>query len=165
LHDEKDRFDLAYSWSVFEHVDQALLDDSLSLIRSVLRPNGLFLAQIAPLYYSADGSHLHHVLNEPWVHLRVQQNRLEDMLRRSVRDPSEADALWSTYCTLNRITHQELIGRIRKSGFEILRIFTTRNDLAPPSGLLDIYREDVLLTNQVVVLARVSGSLSHVARN
>lgn len=154
LHNDTDRFDLAYSWSVFEHVDQSLLDHSLALVRSALRPEGLFLAQIAPLYYSAEGSHLCHVLKEPWVHLRVQHNRLEDMLRRAVADAAEAEALWSTYCTLNRITHQELLARMRRSGFEGLRTFTTTQELAPPPELLHAFHPDALLTNQIVVLAR-----------
>jgi SAM-dependent methyltransferase len=160
LHDSEDRFDLAYSWSVFEHVDQTLLDPSLALIRAALRPGGLFLAQIAPLYYSAEGSHLNHVLTEPWVHLRTQQNRLEDMLRRAVSDATEADALWSTYCTLNKITHQDLVSRISNNGFEILRTFTTTQDIEPPAELLDVFQAEALTTNQVVVLARASGTVA-----
>jgi hypothetical protein len=49
--------------------------------------------QIAPLYYSAEGSHLSHVLPEHWVHLKMQQNRLEQALREAVPDPEEAAAL------------------------------------------------------------------------
>jgi len=158
LHNDADRFDLAYSWSVFEHVDQTLLDQSLALIRSALRPGGLFLAQIAPLYYSAEGSHLNHVLAAPWVHLRTQQNRLEDMLRRAVPDVTEANALWSTYCTLNKITHQDLVSRIRSNGFDILRTFTTTQDIKPPAELLDVFKAEALTTNQVVVLARASAA-------
>ncbi len=154
LYNAADQFDLAYSWSVFEHVDQTLVDHSLSLVHSALRPGGLFLVQIAPLYYSAEGSHLSHVLNEPWIHLRMQLNRLEDLLRRTVTDVDEANALWSTYCTLNKITHQTLIARIRKSGFEVLRTLTTTQEITPPTELLDAVDKDALLTNQVVVLAR-----------
>lgn len=156
LHNDADRFDVAYSWSVFEHVDQTLVDHSLSLIRSALRPRGHFLAQIAPLYYSAEGSHLSHVLKEPWIHLRMQENRLEHVLREAVADPEEAAALWSTYCTLNKITHQDLIARIAANGFEILRTFVTKQEREPPPSLLDVYHRDALLTNQVVVLARAA---------
>lgn len=154
LHNDTDRFDLAYSWSVFEHVDQTLLDRSLSLVRSALRPGGLFLVQIAPLYYSAEGSHLCHVLKEPWVHLRVQHNRLQERVAHAVPDAAEADALWSTYCTLNRITHQELVARIVGNGFDVLRTFTTTQELAPPAEFLHVFQADALMTNQVVVLAR-----------
>ncbi|WP_255095167.1 class I SAM-dependent methyltransferase [Synechococcus sp. J7-Johnson] len=156
LHNEVDRFDIVYSWSVFEHIDQTLLDHSLSLIRSALKPRGLFLVQIAPLYYSAEGSHLFHVLPQHWIHLQMQHNRLKHVLREAVADPEEANALWSTYCTLNRITHQELISRISVSGFEILRTFLTTQELSPPQSLLDVYHRDSLLVNQVVVLARAN---------
>jgi len=156
LHDANDRFDFAYSWSVFEHVDQTLLDHSISLVSSALRPGGVFLVQIEPLYYSAEGSHLFHVLKQPWIHLRMQHNRLEDLLRRTLSDVDQANALWSTYCTLNRITHQDLVARIRKGGFEILRTLTTTQDVAPPAELLGAFDKAALVTNQVVVLARKS---------
>lgn len=154
LHSDSERFDLAYSWSVFEHVDQALLERSLSLVHSALRPGALFLVQIAPLYYSAEGSHLSHVVPEPWAHLLMQENRLEDRVRRSTADLSEAQAWWSTYRTLNKITHQSLLARIGSAGFEVLRTFTTKQEMAPPPQLLDVFQPDALLTNQVVVLAR-----------
>jgi len=154
LHGGPERFDLAYSWSVFEHVDQELLERSLSLIHSALRPGGLFLVQISPLYYSAEGSHLSHVVPEPWAHLLIQENRLEDRVRRSTGNPLEAQAWWSTYCTLNKITHQSLLAKIRNAGFEVLRTFTTKQDLVPPAELLEVFQAEALLTNQVVVLAR-----------
>ena len=144
LHNDADRFDVVYSWSVFEHVDQTLVDQSLSLIRSILRPGGLFL----------EVSHLSHVLKEPWIHLRKQQNLLKYEVWKAAPDPVEAAALWSTYCTLNKITHQELVTRIAANGFEILRTYLTRHELEPPPALLDVYHRDALLTNQVVVLAR-----------
>ena len=157
LHDASERFDLAYSWSVFEHVDQELLDHSLSMIHAALHPGGLFLVQIAPLYHSAEGAHLSHVIPEPWAHLRMQENRLEDRVRRATTNPEEAQAWWSTYCTLNKITHQSLLARVRSAGFEVLRTFTTRQDLAPPAELLEVFQPEALLTNQVVLLARRPG--------
>jgi len=83
----------------------------------------------------------------------MQQNRLEHELMEAVVAPEEAAALWSTYCTLNRITHQELIAKIVANGFKILRTFTTTQELEPPASLLNIFHREVLLTNQVVVLA------------
>jgi hypothetical protein len=55
LHDLGDRFDLVYSWSVFEHVDERLIAEVLRLIKSSLKPDGLLFVQIAPLFYSAEG--------------------------------------------------------------------------------------------------------------
>lgn len=65
--DELGTFDIVYSWSVFEHVEQQLLSDVLSSIRKILNPNGLFFMQIAPLYYSAEGSHMLPWIPEPGV--------------------------------------------------------------------------------------------------
>jgi hypothetical protein len=157
LHRDDDRFDLAYSWSVFEHVDQQLIDHSLGLIRSALRPGGLFLVQIAPLFHSAEGSHLSQVVPQPWAHLCIQDNRLEHMVRQAAASAAEADALWSTYRTLNKITHQQLLARLEGCGFEVMRTFTTKVEVAPPAQLLDVYQPEALLTNQVVVLARRGG--------
>jgi len=153
MHREDARFDVAYSWSVFEHVDQSLLDRSLGLIRSSLAPDGRFLVQIAPLYYSAEGSHLFHKLPVPWMHLFTQHSILDDQLRRAVPDEAERQALMSTYATLNRITAPELMARIEKAGFRILRSYTTSDDRDPPPELTAIYQPNVLRTNQVVVLA------------
>ena len=87
----------------------------------------------------------------------MQQDKLEHALREAVSDPEEAAALWSTYCTLNKITHQELASRITAQGFEILRTFLTRQDMSPPLPLLNVFQKDALMTNQVVILARVKG--------
>ena len=154
LHDPQERFDVAYSWSVFEHVDERLFDGVLRLIRAALRPAGLFLAQIAPLFYSSEGSHLTHRIREPWCHLLTQHSVFYERLCAAVPDPAERDALWSTYRTLNRITARELVERIARSGFEVLRTYFSKDAAAPPQRLRAIYRDEVLSTNQVVVLAR-----------
>jgi len=156
LHDAADRFDIAYSWSVFEHVDQRLLGATLSLVRSSLRPGGLFLVQIAPLYFSAHGSHLTHRVKEPWFHLLAQDTVLRDRLAAETPDPEERRALESTYDTLNRITADELVESIRAAGFRILRTYTTRDREKPSPRLLRVFDRDTLTTNQVVVLGEAT---------
>jgi cyclopropane fatty-acyl-phospholipid synthase-like methyltransferase len=155
LHDDDDRFDFVYSWSVFEHVDRRVLPGVLSRIRSCLRPDGLFFVQIAPLYYSAEGSHLFHKLPEPWAHLLRQHNELHDELAATTRDDAELRELWSTYRTLNRITAEELVDLVSASGFEIVRTHYTQDDHKPPARLRAIYQPEVLTTNQIALLARV----------
>jgi 2-polyprenyl-3-methyl-5-hydroxy-6-metoxy-1,4-benzoquinol methylase len=154
LHSDRDRFDIAYSWSVFEHVDQRLVADVLELIRSSLKPDGLFLVQIAPLYYSAEGAHLHHRLGEPWVHLLSQDSVLYDKLAAAVRDKNELEALWGTYRTLNRVTADELMQHIEGNGFEIVRSWREKDPRVPPERLRAVFHDDILTTHQVVVLAR-----------
>lgn len=156
LHDDRDRFDCVYSWSAFEHVDERIFDQTLGLIHNALRPGGFFFVQIAPLYYSAEGSHLCHKIQEPWGHLLHQHNAYYDKLAAVTGDAEELRSLWSTYRTLNRITVQQLLENLREQNFEILRTYTTRNELQPPARLKTIFREDVLVTEQIVALARKS---------
>jgi SAM-dependent methyltransferase len=154
LHSPHERFDVVYSWSVLEHVDQRLIGDTLNLIRKALKPNGVFLAQIAPLYYSAEGGHLYHKIPEAWGHLLNQHDVYYEKLGAAVSDPAELQALWSTYRTLNRITAARLIESLEIAGFELLRSYSTQEGPEPCDELKAIYNENVLRTNQIVLLMR-----------
>ena len=154
LHDEDDRFDVVYSWSVFEHIDERLIGGVLELIKSCLKPGGLFFVQIAPLYYSSEGSHLTHKLDEPWGHLLHQLDVFHEKLKAAVPDEAELLALWGTYSTLNRMTADELLGHLRAAGFEILRTLAMKEDREPPQRLKAIFQEEQLTTHQIVVLSR-----------
>jgi SAM-dependent methyltransferase len=154
LHDASAGFDIAYSWSVFEHVEDRLLDGTLQLLHSALRPRGLLFVQIAPLFYSSGGSHLMHKIGEPWAHLLNQHNVYYEKLVNATADSAEREALWSMYRTLNRITADELVERLEGAGFEILRTYTTRDEAQPPRRLAHVFREEALRTSQVVVLGR-----------
>jgi SAM-dependent methyltransferase len=155
-----DSFDLVYSWSVFEHVDRDIMWTVLQDLRRVLRPSGYLLIQIAPLYYSSEGSHLNALVPEPWGHLTNQLNTYQDKLRAACPDEPTFSSLWSTYSSLNRLTASELIDLLAKCHFCILRQHTTSEELAPPQSLLHAYDPGVLTTNQVVLLAaHLSGSV------
>jgi len=154
VHDGSRQFDLVYSWSVFEHVDQRVMASVLSGIHRCLAPSGLLFVQVAPLYYSAEGSHLVHRLSEPWVHLSHQHNALYDALVAAVPDAAEVRELWSTYETLNRITGPELVDAIAAAGFDILQTHYTQDKETPPKRLTQIFDSRVLTTNQVALLAR-----------
>jgi SAM-dependent methyltransferase len=60
------------------------------LVKQALRPTGLFLAQIAPLYYSSEGSHLLHRIPEPWGHLTTQLDVYYGRLCERCRTPASA---------------------------------------------------------------------------
>ena len=154
LHRDDDRFDFAYSWSVFEHVDERLIDGVLELIRSSLKPRGLFLAQIAPLYYSAEGSHLSHKVEEPWAHLLHQHDVLHEKLIAATPDERERQTLWGTYQTLNRLTAGELRAHMEASGFEVLRTYAPRDERPVPPRLKAIFSDEVLTTAQILMVAR-----------
>jgi len=156
LHNTNDSFDVIYSWSVFEHVDMRVIDDVIELLHKSLKPDGVVFIQIAPLYYSSEGSHLYDFIKEPWGHLLHQSNIYYDklMAAENINNEDLRNSLVSTYTTLNRITAPELERRFENKNFEILRKYTTRDQLDPPDSLAEIYNYDVLTTNQVVLLLR-----------
>jgi SAM-dependent methyltransferase len=166
------QFDFAYSWSVFEHVSQDMLRTALSSIKAVLRPGGLFFLQISPLYYSSNGSHMGPWVPEPWAHVILQQDLFHRALLAaaptsptvrgewSVYIPLKADtateraSLWDTYVTLNKVTAPELCRMSRDAGFEIIRDYRTNSEAAIPPHLTEIYDEEALKTEQIVLLMR-----------
>ena len=154
LHDPRDRFDLIYSWSVFEHIDRGLLPGILKQLRGALKPNGLLFVQIAPLYYSAEGSHMMPWIPEPWGHLLDQHSVYCDKLRANTHDDAEFQSQWSTYRSLNRVTADELVEMARTTGFEVLRDYRTKDEREVPARLLALYLKDTVTTNQVVLLLR-----------
>jgi SAM-dependent methyltransferase len=154
LHNPVDKFDLIYSWSVFEHIRQDLLSATVQMLRMALRPGGFLFVQIAPLFYSSEGSHYFPQVPERWGHLINQTDLYREKLAAAVGSEEHLRAALSTYETLNRITASELVRVIEGGGFEILRDYRTREDYEIPPGLLTTYNEEVLRTNQIVLLAR-----------
>ena len=159
LHNNKDIFDIIYSWSVFEHVDSRVIDDVIELLYKSLKPGGIAFIQIAPLYYSAEGSHLYEYIKEPWGHLINQLNVYYDKLIAANKADNDdlRKSLWSTFTTLNRITASEVEKRFGNKNFELIRKYITRDQLDPPDFLTEIYNHNVLTTNQIVLLFRKKG--------
>jgi len=69
------KIDAIYSWSVFEHIDRRHLPGILASFRHALRPGGLVFIQIEPLYFSAFGSHLQRLVQEPWAPLSLSPRK------------------------------------------------------------------------------------------
>jgi cyclopropane fatty-acyl-phospholipid synthase-like methyltransferase len=157
LHNATDRFDLIYSWSVFEHVDERVLPAILSRLRSALKPAGRLFIQIAPLFYSADGSHLMYKIPEPWGHLTNQYSIYLEKLQAACSDRQEFEALKSMYETLNRITAAQLVDEVRAAGFEILRDYRTDRDDGIPAKIEKVFDKSLLLNEQIVILAQKNG--------
>jgi SAM-dependent methyltransferase len=158
MHDPEDQFDLIYSWSVFEHVEQTLLATTLEQLRGMLKPGGNLMIQIAPLYFSAEGSHLNPWIPEPWGHLVNQHSRYRAKLA-ACTDEARFRLLWSTYSTLNRITAPQLIAAVHAAGFTLSREYFTTDKREIPEVLQGVYTEEVLRTDQVVLLATPNDSL------
>jgi len=158
--------DLAYSWSVFEHL--ADVRGVLSELRRILKPQGALFIQIEPLFHSPYGSHLRRLVDEPWAHLlRSEEEYLalaadtqdnvprdeQDVLYRNHAFEDVKRHLIGEYRKLNRISAAGLLDELATAGFSVewKKLLTT--ELAPPPALLERFPRELLVTDQVVVLA------------
>lgn len=161
-------FDAVYSWSVFEHVDG--VDWLLSEVARVLRPQGIFFLQIAPLYYAPFGSHLLRLIEQPWAHLLHSESEYlalahaaEDHTRVEEKDElyknNEFAAvkkyLIGEYLSLNRVRTVELVKAVRRAGFEILSCELGQiRDLEVPPVLTRQHDMHDLITNEIRLVLR-----------
>jgi hypothetical protein len=151
---------------VFEHL--ADVRNVLTELQRILRTGGALFIQIEPLFHSPYGSHLRRLIEEPWAHLlhsEVEYLALataasdgvpldeQDVLYRTNDFEDVKRYLIGEYRRLNRISADDLLASISQSGFEIARKKLMATELAPPSELLDRYPRDLLVAEQVVVLA------------
>jgi len=164
------QLDAIVSWSTFEHVVRPLLRDVLADLYVALKPGGLFFAQIEPLYFSAFGSHLQRFTNEPWAHLLksdadlwqiIQSHQLDfspdqkDVMARVRDEETIRNFLYESYQQLNKLTADEFVDLLRETGFIIEKQVVNKTEgMDIPRELKYRYRDEVLLTNEVVILAR-----------
>lgn len=115
-------FDHVFSWSAFEHV----LDPVTVLreVRRILRPQGLLMVQIWPLFHSEHGSHLWEWDAHGFAHLRDSGLRVtEEQVRADLADdPAWAEARIEEARTLNRITLDELNRALLAAGFYVSKL-------------------------------------------
>lgn len=164
-------FDAAFAWSVFEHVHDT--PQALREIHRVLRPGGGFHLIINPLYYSARGAHLWHVLDEPWIHLKLTKDELLERIRAAEMSPeSEVEAgrtdiyqgrtaegyrtcVMRCLDSLNMLTVDQLVRHAREAGFTIVHQETKQTlPFEPPPELLARYPREDLMTDEVTLLMR-----------
>ncbi|MFC1972198.1 class I SAM-dependent methyltransferase [Chloroflexota bacterium] len=147
------KFDLIYSWSVFEHINRRLIKQIVTSLRESIKQTGLLFIQIAPLYYSSDGGHLGEFGIPPWGHLLEQEDNIQSIIfSNGVKALELRQSVWSCYQSLNKITADELIECVQEGGFKLVREYRTRDDHIPPERLLSIFHLDILTTNQIVAL-------------
>ena len=144
-------FDFIYAWSVFEHIDQALFDPLVASLRDKLRVGGCLFVQIAPLYYSAEGAHLMRYGIKRWEHLSLQLDTLRArVFAHGEGTEGDKDRDWRCFETLNRMTAPELVRRISKLGFRLVRDYYTQETMLPDDNVLSVYNGSVLTTKQFV---------------
>lgn len=148
------KFDLIYSWSTIEHVERRLLPLVLRELKSRLNQSGQMFIQIAPLYYSSEGSHAFQQVPVRWAHLLHDHETYCQLIRLASSSIEHASNVISTFYTLNKISSSELISELRANNFEITRIYETVEDYEVPCELLQLYDERDLRMSQIVIMAQ-----------
>jgi ubiquinone/menaquinone biosynthesis C-methylase UbiE len=161
-------FDAAFSWSVFEHVKD--LPGALKNIYGVLRCGGVLFIQIAPLYYSAYGSHLKRLGIKPWEHLILSDEELFAVLknRKTNIGKREQDILYeksdreefynyllNEYKSLNKKTIKEIVYCCESAGFSVENLHLGRDYLHMPNKyLLRKYDRQELINRELWIILR-----------
>jgi SAM-dependent methyltransferase len=143
-----DFYDAIVSWSVIEHIPADIIDAELVILFKALKKGGVAVFQSAPLYYSAYGSHVYSL--EPWFHLSYSEEVSRREIYKTMPDKAAADACISCMETLNRLTLFDFRAAIINAGFTISDEYITTNETKPSQRLLQLFNEEVLLTEQVV---------------
>lgn len=162
--------DAIMTWSVFEHVERAILDSVVAGFHAALAPGGLCFVQIDPLFYSPQGSHLGRFATAPWAHLRMDDDALERFVMAAAPDTVPADEIteqfrsmsfddykrfiFRHYRELNRITADELIALFTRNDFALVWQKRRRTEEPIPADLTGRHDEDRLRTCEIQALFR-----------
>jgi SAM-dependent methyltransferase len=114
-----DTFDVVFTWSVFEHVD-----DPVQMLREahrILKPSGILFLQLWPFFASQHGGHLWLAFDEPFAHLLRSPFAIERELEgHPATDPSRpAD---DEFRSLNRLTLDSLQRALLAAHLRIAKI-------------------------------------------
>jgi SAM-dependent methyltransferase len=114
-------FEMAFSWSAFEHVSQPIR--VLSEINRILAPGGVFFLQLWPFYFSAKGSHLWDWYPEDHHHLeRAECDIVAELAGSDAKPPNWTSMMSGEFQRLNRITVDELQRSLIAAGFTTRRV-------------------------------------------
>lgn len=118
---EDGSFDLAFSWSAFEHISRPI--EVLEEIHRILSPNGAFFLQLWPFYLSAKGSHLWEWFPEDHHHLyRPESEIAEEILASDLKPEDWTQMMAREFQNLNRLTVDELQRSMLAAGFIVRRL-------------------------------------------
>ena len=129
---EDNSFDVVLSWGSLEHIAGGH-EQTLSEIRRVLRPGGLFFAHPG-LFYGSTGNHLNEFFDDPWIHLKLDRETLKQRVLAGkpayidrAGDDNPPEKYWQWYEELNPITVEGFEKQMRALDFEPWR-FALRTD-------------------------------------
>jgi len=115
-----DSFDVAFSWGVFEHVED--VKSVLMEMKRVMRPGGTGIIQVFPWYQSVYGSHLSD-FHAPFAHLKSSESELYTEVvatldaNRDNRRDLILNHVWPEYKTLNKYSADMFYDDFRSCGF------------------------------------------------
>lgn len=114
-------FDVVFTWSAFEHVEEPVA--VASEIRRVLRPDGVLMLQLWPFFHSEHGAHLWQSVPEPFIqHLRSDAE-IEKAVRAGGAHPPElTQEFLDVYAELNRITLDDLQRALLGGGLCVTKV-------------------------------------------
>ncbi len=128
-------FDVVFTWSAFEHVEDpaALFRE----VRRILRPSGVLMLQIWPLYFSEHGAHLWQCLSGSFIHLLVDHADLEDAVRSCDSHPPEVhEEFLQVFRTLNRVTVDDLQRAMLAAGLRVVKLELQCESVHIPAPLI-----------------------------
>ena len=150
---DDDSFDVAFSWSTFEHVAEPIA--LLREIHRVLRPDGVLMIQIWPLYHSEHGSHLWQYFPEGFVQLMRENEEIQAIVRAEPgQDPEWAERLLDEFRSCNRITLDGLQSALEVAGFRVGKLELLTEAIHIPS-ILAAYPLSLVGVSGVKLLAGV----------
>jgi SAM-dependent methyltransferase len=114
-------FDLVYTWSAFEHVQDPVA--VLTEINRVLGPGGLLFLQLWPFYLSERGSHLWDWFPQPFHHLLGSDEEIEAaMTAAATGDDFMPGYMLDEFKKLNRISLDGLQDALLAAGLDVVRL-------------------------------------------
>lgn len=126
-------FDIVYSWSTFEHVDEPVA--MFREIRRILKPGGVLFLQVWPLFDSFHGGHLWQSVQVPFAHLQLPAHEVEARLEgRPATDPTRDDAV-EEFRSLNRITLDDLQRALLAAGLQPTKVEPIAEAIHVPAEL------------------------------
>jgi SAM-dependent methyltransferase len=144
-------FDVVFSWSVFEHVEQPIA--MLREVRRILKPDGFFLLQLWPFFGSRHGGHLWLNIDEPFAHLRRSPFELHDHLAgRAATDPSRSAD--DEFRSLNRITLDGLQRALLAAHLRISKVELTCETVHVPPELSHLPLVDLTVSGIKLLAVR-----------
>ncbi len=118
---EDSSFDVVFTWSAFEHVEDPAA--VLREVRRVLRPSGVLMLQIWPLYFSEHGAHLWQCLPDSFIHLLADHADIEEAVRSSgTHRPEVLEEFLQVFRELNRVTVDDLQRAMLAAGLRVVKL-------------------------------------------